>query len=712
MISFITVVLFLVGLMAIWMVGALFWQLITYLHRPERTVVGEFLDSGKPKEEHATKFFDRWLNLRSAGGELEKAGADLPFAVGGDFLLAEIDRRTGNELEKAFSEWGRDVDIKVAGVSILGFAKFLDSIAHGPQRTIEGRVSRYGNEITLTVTLRDRGGGKTVWIFTRTTPSNAESAALEDLMDEAICQVAVHLRTTDPNQPNQGASSMEDTAQLSPKALASLTKGRRSLNRYVRDSAQADLEAAQRHFRSLVESSPDYPNGCMMLAYTLAENREEDEAIEMYNRVITLLNKAEVKDERRIHEARFLRACSLLRRYRWKHAVEAIKGFRELAGELDPETGGNRPSERDKKNPEARRRNRYLLARCHAEIAHCFGHLIVFLPKDRPLDDDERSQLGELVGNEDLDKLDLPDKDKDRFADRARIADCFHRQSESCRKTSESVDLSDNDKWQAERRLRLNEVVGYARYRSAEWLDASQGPLFHKECTEAIRSLKEAELRKPRQYALLQNIGMILLNRRYDPAGENLAQAETYYQRSVDLKPGDYFGYEQLARVRLRRMLAATDQADRDAAATAGGESLAKALKLRFDSPGATLLRLYFRLAKLALQPASKASDVEALRADVDRYEPDGKHATYRWMRLCCDWLLLLTGSDAGTFNAKKAALASELKTYQDGLEGSADRSWRTSQMLGSVQKLRAELAAATFETRASLKLQLEAALD
>lgn len=715
MTTLVTFVLWAVGGLVIWTVVALVWQLTAYLHRPARPLIGEFLENGQAKPDYAFKFHDRWLNFRSAGGELERAGADLPFSTGGDFLVAEIGERTGDDLVKELGDLGKEVDLKVGGISVQGFARFLDTLTRSPSHIIEGRVNRYGTETNLTVTVRQHGRVDRAWSFAKTAESDKEQqAALEEIFDEAICQVSLYLRKSDPKAVDTGTQPMDITTELSPTAQSSLLKGRRSLNRYIRDNKQPDLVAAQKHFRSVVESSPSYADGYMMLSYTLAENRQEREAVEMYDRAVRLLDEAGLKEDRRFYDARFLKACSRLRCYRWDDAVKAIQEFRVLADNLQQRTGTGKPSNDEKDDAELKtwRANRYLLARCYAELGHCFGHLIVFLPKESSLRDYHRTALPELLGQEEVNKLKLPSQDQDHFTHRAKVAELLYARTKSYRKQSSDVDPIYEDTWKAERRARLAEVAGYAQYRFAQWLGTDDDMKFRKECNAAIRSLQEAELRKPRHYALLQNIGIILLTRRYDPDGNSLAEAEGYYLRSIEVKPNDYYGYEQLARINLRQMLAAADPGERIEAAKAGEERIGKALKLRPESRGASLLRFYFRLAKLAIQDESpQPSALNTLLADIDHHEPNPKDGTYQWMRLCCYWKLLTTSQETD-FEAIKRDLSERLKQYTIDFREHGASNWRTGQMLASVQKLEGQVAEAKFSTRQNLKLDLAAAID
>src|SRR4051812_13522845 len=90
MATLVTCVLWVIGLLA---VGAILLSLVRvtrYLYRPDKTVVSEFIESGKANAEYAAKFHDRWAAIRSANRELGEAGPNLPFSTGGEFVLAEI----------------------------------------------------------------------------------------------------------------------------------------------------------------------------------------------------------------------------------------------------------------------------------------------------------------------------------------------------------------------------------------------------------------------------------------------------------------------------------------------------------------------------------------------------------------------------------------------------------------------------------------------
>ncbi len=365
---------------------------------------------------------------------------------------------------------------------------------------------------------------------------------------------------------------------LSAQALAELKKGRRSLERYVHDNQQDDLLAAQQHFRALVANSPAYTDGYFLLSQALAENRQEREAIEVYDRALRLLSHDPHADERRSFEARFLKASSLLRCYQWLDVVKATAEFQKLAIDLAARTATKlKLGKENKAELTAWRQNCYMLARTYAETAHCLGHLLVLLPKNRSIRADFLPDLVTLFGDGIAKGIGNPDK----LTDRRKIADRLYALSQAEQKKAGSVEPIYEKEWKADLQARLSEVKGYSQFRHAEWIAADVDKEFQSECNAALRSLQQAELRKPRSYALLQNIGMVYLSRRFDPETESVEHAERYYTRSIELKPGDYYGYQQLARAALRHALAAADQADQSEALKSGGDQIAKSQKLR-----------------------------------------------------------------------------------------------------------------------------------
>ncbi len=718
MTSLVTVVLWVVGLLVIWTVCVLLYRLTDYLWRPEKTAIGEFVVEGQANPSYAAKFQDRWLSFRSTGQAVGLLQG-LPSADGADFILAEVEERSTSDLERTIGDLGKELDLKVAGISLPSLARFLDSLSRPAGRIIEGRLGRFGNEVNLTITLKQDGHLPRAWSSYRSVAAGAgaegQQAAEEDLIDEAICEVALYLRRVDRPAAANGDNGMADTTEsLSARAYAELKKGRRSLERYAQDNHQDDLLAAQQHFRSLVASSPAYTDGYLLLSQTLAENRQEREAIEVYDRAIRLLSQAASTDQRRSIEARFLKASSLLRCYRWADVVRATAEFRALARDLDAMTA-RKPGDRgrltaaQRSQLDAWREDRYMLARTHAETAHCLGHMLVLLPKDRSIRKDFLGDLVSLFGAAMAQDM----KDPDDLADRRALADRLYAIAQDEQKQAKKTEPIYKQEWKADLSARLNEVTGYAQFRHAEWLPAGEDKRFRTECNEAVRTLQDAELRKPRHYALLQNIGMVYLSRRYDPKGDDLDQAERYYARSLELKPSDYFGHAQLGLVGLRRALIAADGAARGEIIKAAQEQVARALQLRSESQHTRLLRCHLRLVELGLgRKAARVEDLDALQADIEELDPDGSDVTARFLMLACGWLRLQACPDEAAFDRARPVLKSRLEAFSSDLKDQQDAIWRVAQMRTASEGLARELETLTFAKRLKPRFAFDAAID
>ena len=79
---------------------------------------------------------------------------------------------------------------------------------------------------------------------------------------------------------------------------------------------------------------------------------------------------------------------------------------------------------------------------------------------------------------------------------------------------------------------------------------------FIKLCRDALDLLRRAEALQPDQYVMLQNIGMIYGDPRFDSDNSHIGVARRYFERSTKIKPEDYFGYQNLAGLAVREVYA------------------------------------------------------------------------------------------------------------------------------------------------------------
>ena len=65
--------------------------------------------------------------------------------------------------------------------------------------------------------------------------------------------------------------------------------------------------------------------------------------------------------------------------------------------------------------------------------------------------------------------------------------------------------------------------------------------------------LQQADAVQPNHYLILQNLGMIYADPRFDPQGNSIATARRMFDRSIKIKPDDYYGRQQLAALAVRQ---------------------------------------------------------------------------------------------------------------------------------------------------------------
>lgn len=497
-------------------------------------------------------------------------------------------------------------------------------------------------------------------------------------------------------------------SQLDEQAQIDLSDGRQSLERYYKESRQDALLAAREHFRALVEHNPLYTDGYLMLGHALTENRQEREAIEVYDRALRILRTHGHSDEQAILKARLLKAGSLLRCYRWADVIGAIDELDTLSRELELATHA-RPTGGGKKALDAWRNDLWLLARAHAENALCCAHLIVLMPKSDSIRNYHLQDLAALLPRAVIDPL----PDPDAFADRRLIADALFDKVQDLIKRSRAVAPLSKREWARDRDARLAEVEGYARFRHAEWLGPACDHAFRTDCARALRKLHEAELHRPRDYALLQNIGMIYLSRRYDPSGHELDRALGYFERSVELKPADYYGHQQLGRISLRRALLAGRSAERERFLAAARRRIATAISLRPESASCRFLSDYVQLVS-AMLPARNftAGDRLAAWEAIEAGDRDARSWAYRWMRLTWQAAGLLSGEPEATFAQQKVELHGELERAIGELDREPDRAWIEVQIRESLRATRQMLEDLTAPPRQKLRVPLDSALE
>lgn len=525
---------------------------------------------------------------------------------------------------------------------------------------------------------------------------------------------------------------------LNDRAIDSLKLGQEHLDEYFRTRSQDELKRAQEDFQRLVEEAPRYIDGMLLLGFALTENREEQRAIAVYDRALMALDSStaaggwdedgkgfpqtaniDLEQERRRFEIRFLRASAEFRLYDWDHVVDAAnilqqlnESLRQRLETIEKSEGGVRYI-KNKKTADICHYYFYLRARTYAEIGHSFGHLIVLLHLAAPTPLHLKA-LQPLFGSDKIFKLPARDGVREQS-----LAALLLAQSQEFVRRAKSVEPIHRREWKRDLSARLSEVMGYAEFRYAEWLPPSDDNEFRRGCTSALRYLDSALLHNSKSYALLQNIGMIYLNRRYDLVGTFLDEAERLNQRSIELKPGDYYGYQQLARVKLRRACSIVGQVDKkqtlNEMVNDGVDLIQKAIDLRPNSNTCRQIKLHFEILGVVLNEGDAQRQLSLMsnsRELLDglmsvRHDPTPIVA---YLQLLLSFERLRT-CDVRQFDQNKKLTAAACEQTAALAEKKADYEWICREIRNAVAEALGKLGTISFENRAEYRPRFDACL-
>jgi hypothetical protein len=102
----------------------------------------------------------------------------------------------------------------------------------------------------------------------------------------------------------------------------------------------------------------------------------------------------------------------------------------------------------------------------------------------------------------------------------------------------------------------LLSAEGYGIFRRAQLVepDTKAGnENFIARSEDALGKLHQADAKQPGQYVVLQNLGIVYGDPRYDIRNQKIAVARRYFERSTEIKPNDYFGLQSLAVLAVRQ---------------------------------------------------------------------------------------------------------------------------------------------------------------
>lgn len=653
-----------------------------------RIIVGDITEEGSKEKKWDARFLGRWIRYSSSD----------KYLISNYRFIEDLNLSAYIVLSKATQEFAiDDLGLQIHGVNVSRLANFIYHLYKIPYKQLTGNFSTQGNKMILTLQLNEQSHVLRTWQFAadyEPAGSNREEQMYE-LINEAIFALVHYVRLSDKKQ-RRDEQMNGSNIQLNPKALALYHKGRHHLDEYFRTHRENELELAQEQFRNLTYEAPGYAEGFLLLGMSLAEDRQEANAIELFQRARRLSS-----DAQKALEIDLMIAKSRLRRYTWSSCIQSIFELDALKNILLSNATGEGGDGTDEGN--------ILIARTFAETAHCYGHLLVFL-HSKAFNEAENS-LKELLDFRNSAQAASQNHDHPPLVQSVYRAHLINITK------AEALKLPSNNQISGGVKARISEVKGYARFRYAQWISPNRDDIYIKECEQAISELEKAEIANPMNYALLQNIGMIYLSRRYDPAGKHLRTSERYYVRSNKLKPKDYYAYQQLALCILRRISSVENIESGAEEIKRGLELVDKAIGFRPESKSLQILRVQFLLMCWLNEEDSNRTNIEKeietafQLLEKKQYTEGQQKWSLGWGKVF--WLAnKLRYSGADNFSLLRQELLGALDQVTDMTESYQATHWIASQIYSGANDLRDEIGKLHFDNRQDLIVSIDPAIQ
>ena len=493
-----------------------------------------------------------------------------------------------------------DLKIEIQGVNVV--VKSVLSILPDDRYKISAQSIKGMSDSVVQLDWKPPTGKPQTWLLRAEPSDGTGEAATKRMVDRMIATILYHMYY-DRDGPKEWRKNPKVAAELNEvtfpnaRALESFFVGQQYLNAYLRNTDNSTaLTSAEAEFRRLQKEMPEFLDGLMLLGVTLSETRNEADAITVYERAKRLLQEdikkldeqikkletdaepklagainakkaAEITAHKTLFQAQLFQANAYRKLYRWGDLARAIAELDEIDGALAriEETALPGSSDRDKLE----------FAEIHAaalsEKANSIGYGLILLYPE--------TFVAELKGKLPV-SIELPaelrqqiDQIQDNAQRNSAYAAVLHHLYEKqqgvlelARAKIEKITRAvakDDSAWKRESdRLTslLLSAEGYAMFRHAQAPDKTgkvrRDDDFTKLCSDALGKLQDADARQPDQYVVLQNLGMINGDPRFDSRNRLIGTARRYFERSIKIKPNDYFGYQNLAALVVRQAYA------------------------------------------------------------------------------------------------------------------------------------------------------------
>jgi hypothetical protein len=400
------------------------------------------------------------------------------------------------------------------------------------------------------------------------------------------------------------------------RSLEAYFVGQQYLNSYLRNIEEpVSLVNAENEFRRLQKDMPDFVDGVMLLGITLSERRAEADAVVTYERAKILLKErmdklqgeiaqfenfanttpdqklrqqarthisarkaARIAAQKTFFQAQLFQANAYRKLYNWNDLVRAVAELDDVAEKLVALQTTPLPDTSPLDQLEFSKIGATALAEKASALA--YGLILLYpetfidrlknlkAPRTVEVPQVRREALSALAG-----RMANPPSDQDiiernalfmsemkLLASKQKAVLLDARAAVQAVKDDGST--ADQATWEKEKK-RIESLLlsaeAYRIFRLAQLVepDTEQGNKNFIEKSElALRKLHEADAKQPGQYVVLQDLGIIYGDPRFDARNQNIGLARRYFERSLAIKPDDYFGHQSLVVLAVRQGLA------------------------------------------------------------------------------------------------------------------------------------------------------------
>jgi hypothetical protein len=502
----------------------------------------------------------------------KEIGIRIPFE---QLYEVNVPRLTDNFGAREALKLPDDAKITIQGVELSALARTFLSLLPATQYTVTIRPG--AEEDTLELEWQPPGDLKRYWLL-RLDPqrddvkeggARSQVKIKKVLLDRAIYSLLyfMYYDADGPLEWKKDAALKERFPDA--RALEAYYVGRQKLASYLHTLDAAELDKAESEFRLLQEQMPRFVDGLMLLGITLSERRNEREAIGVYERVEREIEQPPPVNDyakwKTLFQARLFKATANRKLYRWQNLHVAIAQLDELIADLVTKINTNM-LEMDR----AEFRKIYVAAL--AEKAASIPYYLVLLYRDNFVHALTGQEVPGTLRLDDAQEAALLHIEADKGANRAAHIAAFrkqmrrlykaHAKAREVAQAALGAAIPGTGERDARDRARIMSILhsaqGYARYRYAQVqgetgsTEADKDAKYRRRCVEALQFLQDADALRPNDYVILQNMGLIYGDARFDPDGSYIETARRLFARSVKLKPDDYFGHQQLAGLAVR----------------------------------------------------------------------------------------------------------------------------------------------------------------